>query len=175
MEEMPDDLQELVDNMFETMRNASGVGLAAPQIGRSERLFVVDVKAVMDGEDDQPPEPAPGPMVFINPVVTPLDGPQVEYEEGCLSIPEIRENVLRPEAVAVEYLDRDLKPAHIEASGLLARVIQHEFDHLDGVMFVDRISPLKRRLLKRRLREMSRGEVTADYPIVTAPEEGRRR
>jgi peptide deformylase len=99
----------------------------------------------------------------------------VEYEEGCLSIPEIRENVVRPEAVEIEYLDRSLSPGRLKATGLLARVIQHEMDHLDGILFIDRLSTLKRQLLRRRLREMARGEVTADYPILTAPEAARRR
>jgi peptide deformylase len=178
LDEASDELQKLIDDMFETMRNADGVGLAAPQIGRNERLFVIDLKGALEaqnGEADFPPEEAiPGPMVFINPSVEPLEGPEVEYEEGCLSIPELRENVIRPEAIEVAFLDQNLEPFRLQASGLLARVIQHEVDHLDGVLFIDRLSPLKRRLLKRRLREMSRGEVSADYPVLTAPEAARK-
>lgn len=168
-------LQELIDNMFDTMHNASGVGLAAPQVGRDERVFVVDLKTSLEDDDEVDTTKLPGPLVFINPSITPLDGPEVEYEEGCLSIPEIREDVIRPESIEVEYLDRSFTPSRLRASGLLARVIQHELDHLDGVLFVDRLSPLKRRLLKRRLREMAKGDVTADYPILTAPEVGKRR
>lgn len=175
LKENSPDLQELIDNMFETMHNASGVGLAAPQVGRGERLFVVDLKRSLEDEERVDGPDLPGPLVFINPTIKPLDGADVEYEEGCLSIPEIRENVIRPEAIEIEYLDRTFTPSRLQASGLLARVTQHELDHLNGVLFIDRLSLLKRRLLKRRLREMSRGEVTAEYPIVTAPESGRRR
>ncbi len=174
-----DRLQQRIDDMFETMHNASGVGLAAPQIGGSERLFVVDLSAVLDDDDDDDvPQIVienPGPLVFINPSVSPLEGPNVEYEEGCLSIPDLRETVIRPDVVQVDFLDRNLEPASLQASGLLARVIQHEFDHLDGVLFIDRLSPLKRGLLRRRLREMARGDVTADYPIVSAPEAARKK
>lgn len=168
-----DDLQQLIDDMFETMYNASGVGLAAPQVGRHERLFIVDPGSMLDEDDEDQPDDLPGPMVFINPTVTLIEGGDVEFEEGCLSIPEMRENVVRPEEIEVEFLDREMKPMRLVASGLLSRVIQHEFDHLNGVLFVDHLSPLKRRLLRRRLREMGRGEVTADYPILTAPEVGR--
>jgi peptide deformylase len=133
--------------------------------------------AVLDDEEgvELPDEAIPGPLVFINPTIEPLDGLEVEYEEGCLSIPELRENVVRPDEIEVRFLDRNLEEVSLQASGLLARVIQHEFDHLNGVLFVDRLSPLKRRLLKRRLRDMSRGDVTADYPILTAPEVARKR
>ncbi|MGA7304172.1 MAG: peptide deformylase [Rhodothermales bacterium] len=168
-------LQTLIDDMFETMHNASGVGLAAPQIGGEERLFVIDIRAALDEEDETDPDDVPGPLVFINPVIRPIDGPSVEFEEGCLSIPEIRETVVRPEAIEIEFLDRTMKPALMRVSGLPARVIQHELDHLDGILFIDRLSSLRRGLLRRRLREMSRGIVTADYPILTAPEAGRRR
>lgn len=171
-----EDLQKLIDDMFETMHNASGVGLAAPQVGRDERVFVIDIKAALEEDDDEVDlSDVPGPLVFINPVVTPLEGPSVEFEEGCLSIPDVRETVIRPEAIEIEFLDRFMEPQRIGASGLLARVAQHELDHLNGILFTDRLSPLKRGLLRRRLREMSRGMVTADYPIVTAPEAGRRK
>jgi peptide deformylase len=175
LEEVSEALQTLIDDMFDTMHNASGVGLAAPQVGRSERVFVVDLKKSLEDEEGIEPAVLPGPLVFINPAIIPLDGQVVEYEEGCLSIPEIRENVVRPEAVEIEYLDRSLSPGRLKATGLLARVIQHEMDHLDGILFIDRLSTLKRQLLRRRLREMARGEVTADYPILTAPEAARRR
>lgn len=179
VEKNSDELQDLIDNMIETMHGASGVGLAAPQVGRNERLFVVDLSAVKadeeDSESDREEEQKHDlsdlpvePLVFINPELDFLEGADVDFEEGCLSIPEIREDVRRPEAVSIRFLDRNFEPNELELEGLLARVVQHEFDHLEGVLFVDRLSPLKKRLLRRRLREMSRGEVTADYPIVTA-------
>lgn len=163
-------LQQLIDDMFETMYNASGVGLAAPQVGRHERLFIVDPKSMLDDDEEDEFVDLPGPLVFINPRIIVHEDLEVEFEEGCLSIPEMREVVVRPDEVEVEYLDRTMKPMRLAASGLLSRVIQHEFDHLNGVLFVDHLSPLKRRLLRRRLREMSRGDVTAEYPICTAPE-----
>ncbi|HUF10583.1 MAG TPA: peptide deformylase [Rhodothermales bacterium] len=175
LEDNSEALQTLIDDMFETMHNASGVGLAAPQVGRSERVFVVDLKKSLEDEEAIEPAALPGPLVFINPAIKAIDGGEVEYEEGCLSIPEIRENVVRPDTVDIEYLDRTLTPVRLQATGLLARVIQHELDHLDGILFIDRLSTLKRQLLRRRLREMSRGEVTAEYPILTAPEAARRR
>jgi len=175
LEDNSEALQTLIDDMFETMHNASGVGLAAPQVGRSERVFVVDLKKSLEDEEAIEPAVLPGPLVFINPAIKAIDSGEVEYEEGCLSIPEIRENVVRPDTVDIEYLDRTLTPARLQATGLLARVIQHEVDHLDGILFIDRLSTLKRQLLRRRLREMSRGDVTADYPILTAPEAARRR
>jgi len=175
LEDNSEALQTLIDDMFETMHNASGVGLAAPQVGRSERVFVVDLKKSAEDEEGIEPAALPGPLVFINPAIKGLDGGEVEYEEGCLSIPEIRENVVRPDTVEIEYLDRTLSPVRLQATGLLARVIQHELDHLNGILFIDRLSTLRRQLLRRRLREMSRGDVTADYPILTAPESARRR
>ncbi|HEY5564762.1 MAG TPA: peptide deformylase [Rhodothermia bacterium] len=175
LEDNSEALQTLIDDMFETMHNASGVGLAAPQVGRSERVFVVDLKKSLDDEEGVEPATLPGPLVFINPTIQALNGDEVEYEEGCLSIPEVRENVVRPDTVEIEYLDRTLSPARLQATGLLARVIQHELDHLNGILFIDRLSTLKRQLLRRRLREMSRGDVTAAYPILTAPEAARRR
>ncbi|MEM8486048.1 MAG: peptide deformylase [Bacteroidota bacterium] len=155
------ELQQLIDDMIETMHGASGIGLAAPQVGRSERLFVVDLSPMV--EDDEDAEAAP--VVFINPEIYEESEEDEEYEEGCLSIPDIREYVIRPEGVRLRYMDRNFKKHDIVAEGMLARVIQHEFDHLDGVLFLDHISPFKRRLLKRRLKEMARGNIEADYPL----------
>ena len=104
-------------------------------------------------------------MVFINPEVVWESDEETEFEEGCLSIPELREVVVRPERIRLQYLDRSFAPQEIEVGDLLARVIQHEYDHLEGILFIDRISPFRRRLLRRRLREMARGEVEADYPL----------
>jgi peptide deformylase len=169
-----EEIQRLIDDMIETMHGASGVGLAAPQVGRSERLFVIDLRAaeeeLVDYEEADESETALQsivPLVFINPELELLEGARVDFEEGCLSVPELREEVERPEAVRIQFHDRFFQARELEVDGLLARVIQHEFDHLDGVLFVDHLSPLKRRLIRRRLREMARGEVTADYPIIT--------
>ena len=165
------ELQKLLDDMVETMGVASGVGLAAPQVGRSERLFVVDLRAALDDPEEEEEEaestiPAEA-LVFINPEIEFGSAPEVDFEEGCLSIPEIREDVKRPESVYVRFLDRNFEPRAMEVGGLLARVVQHEFDHLEGVLFIDHLSPLKKRLLRRRLRDMAKGVVSADYPIVT--------
>src|SRR5690606_8537363 len=159
------ELQQLIDDMIETMHTAAGIGLAAPQVGRRERLFVVDLTPmaaeVKEGSQELPPQP----MVFVNPEIVWESDEECEYEEGCLSIPDLRELVVRPERIRLRYLDRDFVPQDVEVGDLLARVIQHEYDHLEGVLFVDLISPFRRRLLRRRLREMARGEVEADYPL----------
>jgi len=166
------ELQGLIDDMIETMHGAAGIGLAAPQVGRSERVFVVDLSAMAaDFEEELGaiPSYARGPIVFINPEIDASDASElVAFEEGCLSIPDIRENVSRPNHIHVRFLNRDFEPGEMEADGMLARVLQHEYDHLEGRLFVDLISPLRRRLLQRRLRAMSRGEAEAEYPLVTA-------
>ena len=114
------------------------------------------------------PEWARAPLVFINPEVEQPGGPSVVIEEGCLSIPDIREDVTRPDEVSIRYQDRDFQPRVMRAHGLLARVVQHELDHLNGVLFIDRVSPIRKRLLQRRLKRMAAGDVEADYPIVKA-------
>jgi len=159
------ELQALIDDMIETMRGAQGIGLAAPQVGRSVRLFVVDLMAVADREEEEAPDWPDQPMVFINPEIEAETEEECAYEEGCLSIPDLREDVTRPEGVRIRYMDRHFENREIDAYGILARVIQHEYDHLDGVLFVDLISPFRRKLMQRRLREMAKGVVEADYPI----------
>jgi peptide deformylase len=156
-------VQQLIDDMIETMHGASGIGLAAPQVGRSERLFVLDLTPVADEHEGLPV----GPMVFINPEIVEESEDEEEFEEGCLSIPDIREYVVRPEGVRLRYLDRRFQPQELEADGMFARVIQHEFDHLEGVLFIDYLSAFRRRLLRRRLKDMSEGRVEADYPLNT--------
>lgn len=166
VEENDDELQELIDHMIETMHNAAGIGLAAPQVGRSERLFVVDVTPMASQmEEDGEPVP-PQPMVFINPEIVEEGETTVDMEEGCLSIPEVREVVTRPERVRVRYRDRDFEPQEIETGSVLARVVQHEYDHLEGVLFTDYLSSFRKRLLRRSLRQMTEGEVDAPYPLV---------
>lgn len=160
------EVQQLVDDMIETMHGASGIGLAAPQVGRSERIFVVDLTPLAEEIEEEGQEVPEQPMVFINPHIVEEGESDCEFEEGCLSIPDLREIVVRPDRVRLTYLDRNFEPRELDAHGLLARVVQHEYDHLEGVLFIDRISPFRRRLLKRRLREMARGEVEAEYPLV---------
>ena len=164
------ELQQLIDDMVETMHVATGIGLAAPQVGQPLRLFVVDLSGLADdlAEDNGGvvPDYATGPIVFVNPEIV-LDeaSDRVDHEEGCLSIPDLRETVWRPDRTRIRYLDRTFTPCELEAEGTLSRVIQHEFDHIDGVLFVDHLSPIRKRLLQRRLRAMARGDVEADYPI----------
>ncbi len=163
------DLQALIDDMIETMHAAAGIGLAAPQIGRALRLFVADLSPYADDlaeEWGEVPEWAQGPLVFINPVLDlDSDSAEVDVEEGCLSIPDLRETVWRPDGLVVRYLDRAFQEQSLPAVGQLSRVIQHEADHLDGVLYLDHLSPLRRRLLQRRLRAIASGEAEADYPL----------
>ena len=171
VEENTDELQALVDNMIETMRNASGIGLAAPQVGREERLFVVDVTPMAtEMEEDDEPIP-PQPMVFVNPEIVAESDTSVDMEEGCLSIPEVRATVSRPDRVRVRYLDRTFEEQTLEIGSVLARVVQHEYDHLEGVLFTDYLSSFRKRLLRRSLREMTDGKVEADYPLVAKGDE----
>ena len=171
VEENTDDLQSLIDDMIETMRNAAGIGLAAPQVGRTERLFVVDLTPMADEMAEAEEPLPPQPMILINPEIVEESDETVDLEEGCLSIPEVREAVTRPERVRMRYLDRTFEEQEIEAGHLLARVLQHERDHLDGVLFTDYLSSFRKRLLQRPLREMVNGEVEADYPLVTQDDE----
>jgi peptide deformylase len=171
VEDNTEDLQSLIDDMIETMHNAAGIGLAAPQVGRNERLFVVDLTPMAD-EMAEAGEPFPHqPMVFINPEIVEETDETVELEEGCLSIPEVRETVTRPERVRLRYRDRRFEEQEIEAGHMLARVLQHERDHLDGILFTDYLSSFRKRLLRRPLREMVNGEVEADYPLITKDDE----
>jgi peptide deformylase len=148
VEEIDDDLRELAEEMFETMYTEEGIGLAAPQVGVSKRLFVMDIRE--DGAE---------PQAVVNPVIVEHSGSE-RGEEGCLSLPGLIGAVERPARIVVEGLDLDGKPLRIEASELLARCIQHEIDHLDGVLFIDHLSPLKRKMLlgkwKKRQKEESR-------------------
>lgn len=161
-----DELQELIDDMIETMHGASGIGLAAPQVGRGERLFVVDVSAMRESLEEEGIDVPEQPMVFINASIVDESEESAEFEEGCLSIPEIHEIVIRPEAVRIRYLNRNFEQQEDEFTGMLARVIQHEYDHVDGVLFIDHLSPLRRRLLKRRLEEIRSGDVETDYEVL---------
>jgi peptide deformylase len=151
------DVKTLSENMFETMRNASGVGLAAPQIGRSIRLFVIDTEPM---EDEKYKDLK---RVFINPEILNETGKDWDFEEGCLSIPGIREEVNRLEKIKIRYFDTDWNEHEEEFDGIAARIIQHEFDHLEGILFTDYLSGLKKRLLKGKLAGISKGEIKVDY------------
>jgi peptide deformylase len=161
-------VQTLIDNMIETMRAADGLGLAAPQVGRTERIFVVDLLPIAGDLRKEGLEIPEQPMVFINPKITWESDSTGKFEEGCLSIPDVREPVRRPERVQVEYLDRNFEEQSYEMSDMLARVVQHEYDHLEGILFTDHLSAFRRGLLRRTLRQMANGDVSAEYPLRTA-------
>ncbi|MBE5032812.1 peptide deformylase [Gallalistipes aquisgranensis] len=148
-----------IEDMFETMYSSDGVGLAAPQVGRNLRLFVVD--ASPNADDD--PRLADFKKVFINPEIYERSEEEVLMGEGCLSVPGIHEEVYRPERIRIRYLDENWQEHDEEWDGFAARVIQHEYDHLDGVMFVDRLSPLRKTLLRGKLSSMSKGKYKASY------------
>ena len=153
------DMQKLIEDMYETMYNASGIGLAAPQIGKSIRVFITD-GGVMEDEDL-----ADFKKVFINPQILEESGDDWAFEEGCLSIPTIREDVFRPEKLRIRYYDENWPVQEEDFDGLRARIIQHEYDHLEGVLFTDLLPSLKKRLLKGKLQNISKGKVKADYRI----------
>lgn len=158
-------LEELIDNMFETMYSASGVGLAAPQVGESIRLFVIDTSGFVD-EDEEDEEGLKGfNKVFINPEIIEESGDKWPFNEGCLSIPDVREDVLRHPVMTIRYKDRDFNEHTEKFEGLKARVIQHEYDHVEGVLFTDHISPLRKRMVKGKLNNISKGKVSVSYKM----------
>ena len=156
-----DGLSELIDNMWETMYGAEGVGLAAPQIGKAIRLFVIDASPFAEDEPDAGLEDFK--KVFINAEILEETGDEWQFKEGCLSIPGVRENVKRNETVKIKYQDENFEEKIEEFSGLAARVIQHEYDHIDGILFTDKINPLKKQMIKRKLTDISKGNVKAGY------------
>lgn len=164
-------LQQLIADMWETMYYSNGVGLAAPQVNRDIRLFVIDTEQIfenLEDEDERYPD-APGQKkVFINPHIVELEGEDWPYNEGCLSIPKIREDVMRPETVVMEYLDENFQPHTATFNGITARVIQHEYDHLEGKLFIDYLKPFRRKLLQGKLSDISKGKVKVDYKMVFA-------
>ncbi|MBL7472646.1 peptide deformylase [Robertkochia sediminum] len=162
------DLKGLLSNMFETMYNAQGVGLAAPQIGLPIRLFIIDATPFADDEELDAEEQAvlkDFKKVFINARILEETGEPWSFNEGCLSIPDVREDVSRKETVTIEYYDENFKRHEETFSGLAARVIQHEYDHIEGVLFTDKLSSLRKRLLKGKLANISKGKVRADYKM----------
>ena len=155
-------LDQLIENMFETMYAASGVGLAAPQINKSIRLFIVDTTPF---KDDESPDHAVCKNIFINPKITSITGESWSFSEGCLSIPEVREDVKRLSEITIEYFDKEFNKYIETYDGLNARVILHEYDHIEGILFVDKISPLRKRMIKGKLKDISNGTLNANYLI----------
>lgn len=156
--------------MWETMYHSSGVGLAAPQVNRNLRLFLVDSTQIFANQDEQdkgkyPDEPGLK-QVFINAELKALNGVEWSYNEGCLSIPKIREDVVRNEEVTLDYLDENFEPHSGTFNGITARVILHEYDHIEGKLFIDYLKPFKKKLLKSKLNDISRGRVNVDYKMV---------
>ncbi|MBK7754056.1 MAG: peptide deformylase [Flavobacteriales bacterium] len=161
-------LKQLIADMFETMYAANGVGLAAPQVGQSIRLFIVDASPFAEDEEGKPTDDAhlkDFKRVFINPYIVEEEGDEWAFEEGCLSIPNIREDVTRPPRIVLLYQDEKFKEHEEEFDGFAARVIQHEHDHLDGILFTDHLTPLRRTLLKGKLRDISMGKTEAKYKM----------
>jgi peptide deformylase len=160
------DLDKLIANMIDTMKNARGVGLAAPQIGKAIRLFLVDTSPF--SQDDELNEKEKDFLkeykrIFINAKILKVEGTLWAFNEGCLSIPNINEDVFREEAVTIAYLDENFKKHTEVVKGLAARVILHEYDHIEGILFTDKLSSLKRRLLKKKLENISKGKVEVEY------------
>ena len=158
-------LQELIDNMFETMEAAGGVGLAAPQIGQSIRLFIVDTEGFAGEEDEDEETLRNFKRVFINPEIVEESGEEWAFNEGCLSIPEIREDVTRQKELTINYLDRNFEEQEETLDGLRARVVQHEYDHIEGILFTDHLGPLKKRMLKGKLSNISKGKISVNYKM----------
>ncbi len=159
-------LSNIINNMWETMYNANGVGLAAPQIGLSIRLFIVDTKPFLDDENFSQQENLKlksFKKVFINPEILEENGEAWDFNEGCLSIPEVRADIKRSKTIKIKYFDINFIEQFEEFDGLIARVIQHEYDHIEGILFTDKISPLKRKLLRRKLLDISKGKVPTNY------------
>ncbi|MFB1040348.1 MAG: peptide deformylase [Polaribacter sp.] len=160
------DLEKLITNMKETMYNASGVGLAAPQIGKAIRLFLIDASPF--AEDDNLSEEERTVLksfnrVFINPKILEEEGEEWLFNEGCLSIPDVREDVSRQPKITIEYQDENFTVHTETLEGLAARVFQHEYDHIEGILFTDKLSTLKKRIIKKKLENISKGKISADY------------
>jgi peptide deformylase len=163
------DLQKLIEDMWETLYNSKGVGLAAPQVDKDIRLFVVDSIQIIENLDVDEKDEFPGDDgykgVFINARIDEISGEEWPYNEGCLSIPKIREDIFRKEKVTINFLDEDFKEHTETFIGVTARVILHEYDHIEGKLFIDYLKPLKKSLLKRRLNDISKGKISVDYKM----------
>jgi peptide deformylase len=163
-------LDKLLTDMWETLYNSSGVGLAAPQINKPIRLFLVDTVQIVEDFDDEDKRKYPGEepikQVFINAQMIDESGKLWPYNEGCLSIPKVREDIQRHSNIRISYLDENFVEHEREFHGITARVIQHEYDHIEGKLFIDYISPLKKRLLKKKLDDISKGKIHTDYRMI---------
>lgn len=162
-------LQQFISDMWETMEASNGVGLAAPQVNRDVRIFVVDSEIIFDGMDDEERAKHAGDSgvrkVFINARTVHLDGEPWLYNEGCLSIPKIREDVLRPDRVTLHYFDENFNEHTETFSGITGRVIQHEYDHIEGKLFIDYMKPLRKKMLQGKLNDISKGKIRVDYKM----------
>ena len=169
-------LQEIIANMYDTMYNAYGVGLAAPQIGLAVRLFVIDTEPFSDSDDlskDEQEQLKGFKRTFINAVMLTEEGDEWGFNEGCLSIPDVREDVYRNEKITIEYCDENFNKKIEVFDGLIARVIQHEYDHIEGILFTDKISSLKKTLIKKKLQNIMEGKARPDYRMKFAAKKGR--
>ena len=169
-------LKDLIANMYDTMYNAYGVGLAAPQIGLAIRLFVIDTEPFSDSEDltKEEQEQLKGfNQTFINAKMLKEDGEEWSFNEGCLSIPDVREDVYRNERITIEFFDENFNKKTEVYEGLIARVIQHEYDHIEGILFTDKISTLKRTLIKKKLQNIMDGKARPDYKMRFCNKKGR--
>lgn len=158
-------LKELVENMYATMYASEGVGLAAPQIGRADRIVVIDADPVKDSF----PECADKKLTLINPEIEILDGDEISRDEGCLSLPGLSEKVARVEHIRLKWLDENFEQHEEEISGFLARIVQHECDHLEGKLYIDHISMIRKQLIKSKLNNIIAGKTRCDYPVKYAP------
>jgi peptide deformylase len=154
-----ENLKEIIENMWETMYNAKGIGLAAPQIGKAIRLFLVDTQQMQEEENDI----LGIKQVFINAQIIEERGTEASYEEGCLSIPDIRGDVDRLNTIVIKYMDENFVEHEKTFDGMAARVIQHEYDHIEGKLFTEKLPPLKKRLIKRKLENIKKGKIRSDY------------
>jgi len=165
-------LDSLIEDMWETTYTSNGVGLAAPQVNRDIRLFVVDSSQIFKNQDEEDKgkyADEPGiKQVFINAHIKQLDGSDWTYNEGCLSIPKIREDVIRPEEVMIEYVDENFQPKTEKFVGITARIVQHEYDHIEGKLFIDYLKPLRKKMLRGKLNDISKGKLKMDYKMMYA-------
>ncbi|MEW5676055.1 peptide deformylase [Flavobacterium enshiense] len=169
-------LKEVIANMYETMYNAHGVGLAAPQVGLAIRIFIVDCEPFSDSDDlskEEEEQLRTFKKTFINAKILKEEGEEWGFNEGCLSIPDVREDVFRHEQITIEYYDEDFNKHTEVYEGLIARVIQHEYDHIEGILFTDRISSLKKRLISKKLQNIMEGKARPDYKMKFAAKKGR--
>ena len=156
-------IDSLINDLWDTMYNANGVGIAAPQIGVSKSIFVADFSFFEDEDNFNKDELINIKQVFINPKIIKESGDNLTYSEGCLSIPNISEDVVRKEKIKINFLNEKFEPKQMNCSGIIARVIQHEYDHIEGVLFIDKISTLRKRMIKGRLNDISKGKVRVNY------------